>query len=142
MEKHPEVGGDTAWVSGYGLYDELSPHIQQLLEGLHTIHTSRYQYETTIVSTHLPFGHCISYCKLTWEISKYEITDSFLTGLLQRRAQPSTNRHASPRNPHTPSDRLKSSQRKPCLLHRLRRAEESRVRRLITIPELAHPQFR
>ncbi|KAG0645086.1 alpha-ketoglutarate-dependent sulfonate dioxygenase [Hyphodiscus hymeniophilus] len=48
MEEHPEVGGDTAWVSGYGLYDELSPNMQQLLEGLHAIHTSRFQYETTI----------------------------------------------------------------------------------------------
>jgi len=48
MEKHPEVGGDTAWVSAYGLYDELSPPMQRLLEGLHAIHTSRLQYETTI----------------------------------------------------------------------------------------------
>lgn len=50
MEKHPDVGGDTAWVSGYGLYDELSPHMQKLMDGLHAIHTSRFQYETTIVS--------------------------------------------------------------------------------------------
>ncbi|KAH8780514.1 alpha-ketoglutarate-dependent sulfonate dioxygenase [Hyaloscypha sp. PMI_1271] len=48
MEVHPKVGGDTAWVSGYGLYDELSPHMQKLLEGLHAIHTSRLQYDTTI----------------------------------------------------------------------------------------------
>ncbi|RDL36130.1 Uncharacterized protein BP5553_06742 [Venustampulla echinocandica] len=48
MEEHPEVGGDTAWVSGYGLYDELSPHMQKLLEGLHAVHTSRLQYDTTI----------------------------------------------------------------------------------------------
>jgi sulfonate dioxygenase len=51
MEVHPKVGGDTAWVSGYGLYDELSPHMQKLLEGLHAIHTSRLQYDTTIVRT-------------------------------------------------------------------------------------------
>jgi sulfonate dioxygenase len=50
MEKSPTVGGDTAWVSGYGLYDELSPQMQQFLEGLHCIHTSRHQYDTTIVS--------------------------------------------------------------------------------------------
>jgi len=55
MEETPEVGGDTAWVSGYGLYDELSPHMQKLLEGLHAVHTSRLQYETTIVSTDLLF---------------------------------------------------------------------------------------
>jgi alpha-ketoglutarate-dependent taurine dioxygenase len=54
MEVHPKVGGDTAWVSGYGLYDELSPHMQKLLEGLHAIHTSRLQYDTTIVRTNSP----------------------------------------------------------------------------------------
>lgn len=50
MEEHPKVGGDTAWVSGYGLYDELSPNMQRLLEELHAVHTSRFQYDTTIVS--------------------------------------------------------------------------------------------
>jgi sulfonate dioxygenase len=54
MAVHPKVGGDTAWVSGYGLYDELSPHMQKLLEGLHAIHTSRLQYDTTIVRTKFP----------------------------------------------------------------------------------------
>jgi sulfonate dioxygenase len=54
MEEHPQVGGDTAWVSGYGLYDELSPNMQQLLEGLHAVHTSRFQYDTTIVSVSFP----------------------------------------------------------------------------------------
>ncbi|OBT44203.1 hypothetical protein VE00_04810 [Pseudogymnoascus sp. WSF 3629] len=48
MEEHPAVGGDTAWVSGYGLYDELSPHMQKFLEGLHAVHTSRLQYDTLI----------------------------------------------------------------------------------------------
>jgi alpha-ketoglutarate-dependent taurine dioxygenase len=56
MEEHPEVGGDTAWVSGYGLYDELSPPMQKLLEGLHAVHTSRLQYDTTIVSTNFSLG--------------------------------------------------------------------------------------
>ena len=55
MEEHPEVGGDTAWVSGYGLYDELSPHMQKLLEGLHAVHTSRLQYDTLIVSSNFLF---------------------------------------------------------------------------------------
>ncbi|CAG8976829.1 hypothetical protein HYALB_00009093 [Hymenoscyphus albidus] len=48
MEEHPEVGGDTAWVSQYGLYDELTPQMQALFEGLHAVHTSRLQYDTTI----------------------------------------------------------------------------------------------
>lgn len=55
MEEHPAVGGDTAWVSGYGLYDELSPNMQKLLEGLHAVHTSRYQYDTLIVSYYFTF---------------------------------------------------------------------------------------
>lgn len=55
MEEHPAVGGDTAWVSGYGLYDELSPHMQKFLEGLHAVHTSRLQYDTLIVSLYLLF---------------------------------------------------------------------------------------
>lgn len=58
MEEHPEVGGDTAWVSGYGLYDELSSHMKALLEGLHAIHTSRLQYDTTIVSINSPLSLC------------------------------------------------------------------------------------
>lgn len=41
MEEHPEVGGDTAWVSGYGLYDTLSDAMKRFVEGLHAVHTSR-----------------------------------------------------------------------------------------------------
>lgn len=50
MEQHPEVGGDTAWVSQYGLYDSLSPHLKKFVDGLHAVHTSRLQYETIIDS--------------------------------------------------------------------------------------------
>lgn len=48
MEEHPDVGGDTAWVSQYGLYDALSPTYQKLFEHLHAVHTSRLQYDTII----------------------------------------------------------------------------------------------
>lgn len=48
MEEHPPVGGDTAWVSAYGLYDELSDSMKKFLEGLHAVHTSRLQYETIL----------------------------------------------------------------------------------------------
>ncbi|KAK7184446.1 alpha-ketoglutarate-dependent sulfonate dioxygenase [Paraphaeosphaeria sporulosa] len=48
MEAHPDVGGDTAWVSQYGLFDALSPAYQQLFEGLHAVHTSRLQYDTIL----------------------------------------------------------------------------------------------
>ncbi|KAF2494501.1 alpha-ketoglutarate-dependent sulfonate dioxygenase [Lophium mytilinum] len=48
MEEHPPVGGDTAWVSQYGLYDALSPTYQRLFESLHAVHTSRLQYDTIL----------------------------------------------------------------------------------------------
>lgn len=43
MEEHPPVGGDTAWVSQYGLYDSLSDHLKKFVDGLHAVHTSRLQ---------------------------------------------------------------------------------------------------
>ncbi|KAL6232114.1 hypothetical protein BDW75DRAFT_233052 [Aspergillus navahoensis] len=43
MEEHPAVGGDTAWVSQYGLYDALSDAYKKFLDGLHAVHTSRLQ---------------------------------------------------------------------------------------------------
>ncbi|KAI5367594.1 putative TauD/TfdA-like domain, taurine dioxygenase TauD-like superfamily [Septoria linicola] len=48
MESHPAVGGDTAWVSTYGLYDTLSKPMQGFLDRLHAVHTSRLQYDTLI----------------------------------------------------------------------------------------------
>ncbi|ORY17465.1 alpha-ketoglutarate-dependent sulfonate dioxygenase [Clohesyomyces aquaticus] len=48
MEEHPEVGGDTAWVSQYGIFDALSPTYQKLFENLHAVHTSRLQYDTIL----------------------------------------------------------------------------------------------
>ena len=48
MEECPEVGGDTAWVSQYGLYDALSAAMQRHVEGLHAVHTSRLQYDTIL----------------------------------------------------------------------------------------------
>ncbi|KAH8130344.1 alpha-ketoglutarate-dependent sulfonate dioxygenase [Trichoderma asperelloides] len=46
MESHPTVGGDTAWLSSYGLYDELSDSMKKIVENLHAVHTSRLMYET------------------------------------------------------------------------------------------------
>lgn len=48
MEEHPEVGGDTAWLSQYGLYDALSDAMKKHVDGLHAVHTSRLQYDTII----------------------------------------------------------------------------------------------
>ncbi|KAE8383589.1 alpha-ketoglutarate-dependent sulfonate dioxygenase [Aspergillus bertholletiae] len=48
MEEHPKVGGDTAWVSQYGLYDALSDAYKKFLNGLHAVHTSRLQYDTIL----------------------------------------------------------------------------------------------
>ncbi|KAK7445970.1 alpha-ketoglutarate-dependent sulfonate dioxygenase [Colletotrichum acutatum] len=48
MEEHPNVGGDTAWVSQYGLYDALSNAMKKFVDGLHAVHTSRLQYDTIL----------------------------------------------------------------------------------------------
>lgn len=48
MEEHPPVGGDTAWLSQYGLYDALSGAMKKHVDGLHAVHTSRLQYDTII----------------------------------------------------------------------------------------------
>lgn len=48
MEEHPDVGGDTAWVSQYGLYDALSKAYRIFLDSLHAVHTSRLQYDTIL----------------------------------------------------------------------------------------------
>ncbi|KPI38271.1 putative alpha-ketoglutarate-dependent sulfonate dioxygenase [Cyphellophora attinorum] len=48
MEEHPDVGGDTAWVSQYGTYDTLSKALKTYLDGLHAVHTSRLQYDTIL----------------------------------------------------------------------------------------------
>lgn len=43
MEEHPPVGGDTVWVSQYGLYDALSDALKRFVDSLHAVHTSRLQ---------------------------------------------------------------------------------------------------
>jgi sulfonate dioxygenase len=48
MEVHPEVGGDTAWVSQYGLYDAMSNALKKFVDSLHAVHTSRLQYDTIL----------------------------------------------------------------------------------------------
>uniref|UniRef100_A0A060T666 ARAD1B16896p n=1 Tax=Blastobotrys adeninivorans TaxID=409370 RepID=A0A060T666_BLAAD len=39
----PEDGGDTLWVLGYALYDQLSPGLQKYLEGLTALHSAHEQ---------------------------------------------------------------------------------------------------
>lgn len=48
MEEYPPVGGDTAWVSAYGLYDTVSPAMRRFVDGLHAVHASRLQYDTIL----------------------------------------------------------------------------------------------
>lgn len=38
--KGPASGGDTLWISGYALYDMLSPYLQQYLEGRTALHSA------------------------------------------------------------------------------------------------------
>jgi sulfonate dioxygenase len=48
MEEHLALGGDMAWVTGYGLYDALSPAMRKFVDGLHAVHTSLLQYDTIL----------------------------------------------------------------------------------------------
>jgi sulfonate dioxygenase len=90
MEEHPPVGGDTAWVSQYGLFDALSPTYQKLFEDLHAIHTSRLQYDTILdlwgvgpnrppVDTHHPAvrTHPVT-CLKAWNVN-----EGFVTGFAE-----------------------------------------------------------
>lgn len=40
----PDTGGDTYWVSGYGVYDKLSPALQRFLDGKTAIYRSAHPY--------------------------------------------------------------------------------------------------
>lgn len=41
--KGPSTGGDTLWISGYALYDILSPRLRTYLEGLTALHSANEQ---------------------------------------------------------------------------------------------------
>ena len=41
--KAPSTGGDTLWISGYALYDALSPGLKEYLEGLTALHSGKEQ---------------------------------------------------------------------------------------------------
>lgn len=44
LDAIPESSGDTAWTSGYGAFDKLSPEFQKFLEGKVAIHRSAHKY--------------------------------------------------------------------------------------------------
>lgn len=44
LDAIPPTGGDTAWASGYGAYDKLSPALQQFLDGKTAIYRSAHAY--------------------------------------------------------------------------------------------------
>ncbi|KAJ5898799.1 hypothetical protein N7495_003543 [Penicillium taxi] len=90
MEEHPDVGGDTAWVSQYGLYDALSGAYQRFLDGLHAVHTSRLQYDTLLdlwgsgpnrppIDTHHPAVRTHPVTKL----KALNVNPGFVTGLAE-----------------------------------------------------------
>ena len=51
VEDTPEFGREAAWVSQYGLYDELSAHMKGFLDGLHAVHSSR-DSSAPVISEH------------------------------------------------------------------------------------------
>ncbi len=70
MEEHPAVGGDTAWLSQYGLYDALSDAMKRFVDGLHAVHTSRLQCKP----------HSPAILSLTLTIPDDTILDSWQVG--------------------------------------------------------------
>ncbi|KAH7463511.1 putative alpha-ketoglutarate-dependent sulfonate dioxygenase [Phytophthora ramorum] len=48
----PSTGGDTLWASAYEVYERLTPHFKEFVEGLTAIHSSKLQAEATIVQGH------------------------------------------------------------------------------------------
>lgn len=44
----PSTGGDTLWISGYALYDSLSPRLRSYLEGLTAIHSAHEQADDAV----------------------------------------------------------------------------------------------
>jgi sulfonate dioxygenase len=102
MEEHPAVGGDTAWVSQYGLYDALSDIYKKLFEGLHAVHTSRLQYDTILdlwgsgarrapLDSHHPAvrTHPVTGLKAL------NVNEGFVTGFAELKKPESGKRHSS-----------------------------------------------
>jgi alpha-ketoglutarate-dependent taurine dioxygenase len=104
MEEHPPVGGDTAWVSQYGLYDALSDAMKRFVDGLHAVHTSRLQCK---------FRSPAHLSVITNLFRRYD--SRFLAGGSQQTA----NRHPSSSSSHPSSDRSQSPERKWRLCNRL-----------------------
>lgn len=46
--KAPSTNGDTLWISGYALYDALSPGLQEYVEGLTALHSAHEQANAAI----------------------------------------------------------------------------------------------
>ncbi|OAL45421.1 TauD-domain-containing protein [Pyrenochaeta sp. DS3sAY3a] len=49
-----EAGGEAVWVSQYGLYDNLSKHVQAFVDNLEAVHSSQLQYSSIISLRGMP----------------------------------------------------------------------------------------
>ncbi|KAF2679272.1 alpha-ketoglutarate-dependent sulfonate dioxygenase [Lentithecium fluviatile CBS 122367] len=85
VEDTPEFGGDAAWVSQYGLYDELSAHMKGFLQGLHAVHSS--QDGSSPVISHHPAvrTHPVTGLKAL------NVTPGFVTGFAELKKKESDN---------------------------------------------------
>jgi len=127
MEKHPAVGGDTAWVSQYGLYDTLSPHLKRFIDGLHAVHTSRLQCKSPIF--HFPESFSKAHTHIRWHNHR----------LLGSSSQSSPNWHASPRCADTSNHRLESFEREPWICDGVRRTQERGKWCVVGVFEVSYP---
>jgi hypothetical protein len=112
MEEHPEVGGDTAWISGYGLYDTLSDAMKRFVEGLHAVHTSRVRVILT---------------RKKHDINIVAVAIRHYSRPLGNRAESSSHRYPSSSCANPSSDGTQGCQREPRLCNWVCRVEKGGV---------------
>lgn len=105
--------------------------MQKLLEGLHAVHTSRYQYDTLIVSYYFTFLSRGTKIVSNWPP----------IGLLRRWAPSPAYGYTSSCSSHASCHWSKVSQCQHCLLQWFCWVEKGRVRCSPSIPDSAYPQF-
>ncbi|KAF2036393.1 alpha-ketoglutarate-dependent sulfonate dioxygenase [Setomelanomma holmii] len=79
MEEAPDVGGDTQWVSQYGLYEALSPHLRAFLENDTILDLWGVGPNRAPVDTHHPavITHPVT------ELKALNVTNNFVTGFAE-----------------------------------------------------------
>lgn len=84
VEKSPGSNQETAWTSQYGLYDELSKHMQVFLDSLQAVHTSS--------TLRLSSNHPATRTHPITELKALNVTPGFVTGFAELKKKESGKR--------------------------------------------------